>query len=788
MADKVLKIEAEIAPRAGGGAQKLLKLAKEIGAAVANPKMLALQNKEYDKTIKFATQHLKITKEQAKVWKENLNTTKQQKTAIEDIGKLMERAQARLGKADFAGQEWLRRKMASSGINPITDPAGYARLQRTANQVSGNVRNRAQGDVDAVMGFAQETARQQADEKQTQRMERVAKMMAIGTGIKVAGQIAGTVGDVIWGAEQRKLQFGSQAASFAGTLYKEMIGGDISSIHAMAKDPKAMARFKEIVSDARTNSQIQQGAEMAKGAGDVVLGGAQAYLGMAMGGVGMGPVTVGVGAQQGIGGLASMGKTGMNYFAGKTEADVARTSLEALAYTKGLNPIEQMQFQELTSRQRQFAELGGMSGGIGIQWNRDKNGKKTTAVDYSKTGYGAAKFIMDNAAAGGIGNFDEALGMYEQLRGRIGERGAAHEGNFAAITTAPWSIGATRGSAMTGLTGAAGLMGGVAGASTELLNIFRKATSLGIHDSGLRTAFADAIPQLLETQSGRAYGTGTARAAWDLMEGNRQMRGPGAIMDMRDLTVAQQGMQVANQMTGGQSGLMPLDNAMLTKKYLAAKRAGASDRTAQILAAMPMNDLVMTGDTARLLSGSKDPQAVLDATRNAEVGVFKSLLPRGTTDAEAAFMYAKDRGISVEAARTAMGYVDTGAESKSMSYLGFPAALSSHGTKEQRANAEKLARLQLTNTYEGATNPQMQQHVGGALAGSEKLMQNLTELSKKWDLEGLKDVPGLVDKVAASINRLGVASATYTGTPYSGSAPVPPRVTGPAVQGSRTTQ
>lgn len=170
--------------------------------------------------------------------------------------------------------------------------------------------------------------------------------------------------------------------------------------------------------------------------------------------------------------------------------------------------------------------------------------------------------------------------------------------------------------------------------------------------------------------------------------------------------------------------------------------------------------------------------------RNAGSKQFRRMTPQ-MNDEQRIGTLVNEWQMNAEDVRASLGWVQKGAEDKSVTYKGFPAALSSHGTKEQRENAEKLARLQLTNTYEGATNKEMQGQVGGALEGSEKLMQNLTELSRKWDLEGLKDVPGLVDKVAASIKNLGVASAAYTGTPYPGGAP-PPSIP-PRVQGSHAT-
>ena len=771
MANKTIKIEAEMSPKVSPKMEKMMKTYAELGAKAANPKDLAKYNKEMDKTIKYAEKWVKLTKEQTKAMKDGpTKALKEQDQLLQQIGKRMETAQMRMGKADEAGREWMYRKLASTGITAQSDPAGYARLSQTAGQITANVRNRAQGDVDVGMDIFRQQREKMDDEKQQQRMERVAKIMAWGAAGKVAGAAVSTAGDVFFGQSMRKAQFGAEAAGFAGKMYGDLTSGDYTGIQAMMKDPAALAQFKEIVSDSKTRSLMTQGGNALSAAGGVVMGAGQTALGIGMmasgAGAGMGGLNLAQGVGSMTGAIGDLGMVAQNYRAGKTEADVSNAAIQGAEYLSRLDPIKLLQMQRLQGRVRQISEYGLL------------NGQGATTDP--------ASMMADVGAfgiAGGIGSVDESIQYQQALRGVTTTGASLNAAMLGNVMRAPEVLGIGRESAIAGMGATSRMSGGTLGANAELFNVMRKAMALGIDDSKLREAIVTTLPRLLETGSGREGSLGNVMDAMNVAAQSAMNRGQP--MDLRDVELGVAANKIGGVFTGGASGIQSLDVAMMGAGINAGHALRKDKRfknldanTIQQLSAMGNDKLNKNERTDDMLNAvgikdDKDKEEVLNAIRTARGKRFESYAKgSGMTSPTLTGALADQLKLPYDQAKAAVGLVTAG-NYATQNRAPPPAAVDANGnpipvtnlTPEQQKAAD-AARQDAANRQSpdqaALRSKDNKEQLANSLVAAGSFIERLESLSRSGNLEGLKNVPDLIDQVAKSINGLGTA-ATQSG-------------------------
>jgi hypothetical protein len=360
------------------------------------------------------------------------------------------------------------------------------------------------------------------------------------------------------------------------------------------------------------------------------------------------------------------------------------------------------------------------------------------------------------------------------------------------------------------------MMSGTAGSNDRMLELMRKAMTLGIEDSRLKEAIVTTLPASISAMGGR---TGNLANMSNIMSmaGNAALAG-GRTMDQRDISVAAQAVDYNSRLTSGASGIGPIDVRMTNKTMAVARKMGLPADVGWALSTLGNKDLVMSEMTKDLLSsgGITDPkkqQAVLDAIRMGRANVADDTL-KGMSSRQAVRDVALSQNDQVpydvvKQSRNAGKYQDASAFEKwiegkkdVLRATGtgtgprFPNPLMdlfrpldeganpmSSGVEGLLGTNRSIARTQGAPTQAGFTDEKMQANLGNAVLVGEKFVGMLERMDKMGNLDHLQSVPKLVDDLATSIEHLGTATATATGQKLrvpdrTGTAPGPGGATG----------
>jgi hypothetical protein len=745
--------------------EKLIKSYRDLGGAALNDKQLKKYNAEMERTIKYTEKYVKLTTQQAKIMREGPERSMREQEKIFDrITKKMDLAQKRqTGPA--LGDRWLHHKIQQfgSGYGDPTNQPLRDHWEARARAMNMRAREQHQGDIDLGREAIERRMRREEDDRMRDRQERTAKLMTIGAGIKVAGAAVGSTGDVVYGASMRKAGFEAEAAGFAGKMYNDLVGGDYTGLAAILRNPKALGQFRSLVNDAKTNSQFQQFAQGAEGVGSTALGAATM---LSSGGMGpMAGLTMTAGAGTTVGGIRDATMAVQNAYLGKTAADTSSAAIRGLEFIKASDPIRLRQIGELQGRLAQIHQHAALSGGVvGIG---DEGGTNMAGDPYS-----LYNRMVKMGSRAGLGS-DQAMGVFESLRGQLTHKAAGSTANFEVAAAAPHLLGMGRESAIGGM-GVLGrtMMSGGDGASVQLIQVMRKAMAYGIEDSRLKETITATLPQMLETGAGRSMNLNSMDELMRLATNISKQH--GGEMDPNDIRKAAGAMQLGSAISGGNTGLAPLDvqmvgpaTNMLMRKY---GKGGMTGNLAGLLATMPLGDLQSRNqeNIAYMeqagIKGEEAQEKLLEEIRLSKVAGLRRLFP-GQTDTVIAGMMKRQFGSDWETTFGMTGFASKeGQRRKGVMELPQPT--------RQETGEEKIFKTLQGKAFtenQGITgaleNQDVQDNLGDTVAAAGAITSMFNELSKMNNLDAIRDVPGLLQASADRLNDLGDAAARFSGQP-----------------------
>jgi hypothetical protein len=758
MANKVVKIEADIAPKPSTAMQReLKKLGTEVQKTFG-PKAMEATTKALDKHIKGLQQTIKLTKEQGKIYKDHVLAPLQEHERVyKRIVTQVERSQRILNGGDRSVR-WLARKLRSEGVTHAGDPDAYAIYDQQSKVRNARTQSMAQGNFMAGMDIIEQRRKADADASQEERMKKVATAMAIGAATRVAGQTLATGGDIIYGQSMRKAQFGSEAAGFAGKMYNDLTRGDYTGMIAAMGDPAARAKFKEIVADSEMRSKTNQAGAAVGAVGGIIGGSAQTALGFGMmsvpGGAGMGGMNAMGGIGTVAGSIGELGGVGANYMAGKTEADVSSSAIQGMEYVRTLNPIRLRHLQELQGRTRQIAEFGSLSslgGDPALKMN-----------EMGRVG-----------VLGGIGSLDETMSQFQALRGVMTHTSAMDKDNLAMVTRAPELLGIGREAAVQGMGATSRMAGGTAGASGELFNIMRKATALGLDDAKIREAIISELPRIMESGMGREKTLGNVMDVMSLAKTSAADH--GGPVDLRDLSTAAAAVKIGGKWTGGGTGIGSIDVPMVGGGIVLGSKIRKEHKsfnamTAQRFATLGIDQLnlgnayVQDAFQQANINDPKVQEEILGKYREQKGQTAdQAIKASGLGKANYISNFAEAMGITYDEAKLALYGVSRGENVRQKDRTAAdPNGPSNAHMLDPRARSANEANVANAGNEYAPTNAAMtdEENKGqlkNAITAAGTFINQLERLSKV-NVDGLKNVPGLVTDLAIAVERLGVAT------------------------------
>ena len=733
MANKVLKIESVMSAPQTLPIEKALKKVAETARQTFSPKMWKDVNKEVDRHVKYLKETYKITKQQGEAYREHIiKPLKEQEALHKRIETTTRRSQLLFDNAERMADRRYQRRM--QGVNALRNPGDAAAIREEADYRYAGVMSKARGTMGAGFDYAASQADARQEEARNRRQEIAAKIMAGAAAVRIGGAIASGVGELYYGQSMRELGHKAGAAGFANTMYNQLTSGDISGLFAMMEQPGGMSRMRGLLGDAKTASQLNLIGQGLAGAAQMGIGGAQTFVGTTMTGP-WAPMNVSQGLETGLAGGLTAGRAWADYSAGKVGHDVSNAALQGMQFMQSLNGPRQRQLAEVMGRLPQLAELASLSG------------KKP----------GDIVSMLATAGEGGGLTFDQTQSLYETMGSSSSS--AAALSNVGVVARAPRTMGIGREAAMAGMASLTGMAGGSDTAGRQLFEIMRRATSMGMSDAKIREAIVTTLPQIMETQAGRMTSSMGVTDAMSAAMRNAALQ--GRTMDTGDIRTGMGAVQAANMLTGGRSGIGPLDVGMAGALLRTAKAAGVDSRTAFSLSQIPFNDLGGT-ETRALLAGAGigDRSAqddIINKLRGAAGGVLSTTFP-GMNTAQMASALARQTGANYDTMFQSLSMLRNPAAMVGLTGGDITGIDESSETGRMWGQVSQRAKLMNTPLVAGAQDESINSGISGVQAAGQAMVDVIGVLSKT-DASKLGDIPGLLDAVTVALGHLGDAAA-----------------------------
>lgn len=732
--------------------ERVLKQMGNITAKYLNTSDLKKYNIEAEKNVKILQKMGIGNKELYKTMRnEGTRALKEQTKVMKDYGQEMDRVAAKASRAQATAARWVNRQGRNMRPGSTFDMAGAAgdMAERWTNQYRDQMQKGAE--------YARNIAEQQQQERDQAKGKMLQKAMWAGAGMQIGGQVISGVGNMIFGGGQQRLGYEAQKAQMAGNLYNELTSGNTSSLFALKG--AGMEKLIGLSKDAYRNSVANQIGTGVSQAGSAVTAGSMA---VATGGLSLG---MGGGSQL-ADSTMGLANTGLAAYRGKTGADQAQATMEALQLMKALNPVEQRQYQEVEGRMGQIATF----------LNRGGNGAKL----------GDMRELIRSGNAGGLST-DETLSTFEGLRNSMGHQRALSLTGSVAQSEDAYGVG--RSSAATALAGLSRVSTSSQQADAKLVEVMRKAMSMGINDSRLKEVFLESIPSLVYSMGGKAvnstssdmYGrmlqsaftqTGDASMATDIASGARQVMGNLSTGNTNlqgyntqrfgAFAGAMGGVDLGKDEKGrkrhlGMSELLPLSKLGIegigTQAFDDVVREKFPDITPEQIEKL----------RAAAIKGSLGGNYGAGFSNKAGVRILLAQNQNTMYDAVTAFEKMAESGNIGKPVNTDNSFTGLlgNTINPQISSTSADAQRFGAGRAQQEANKSSPLLAGLADDSKVQQLVDKMNFAGGAII-------KVLEQAASYNSEELQNVPKLLDDVALSLGRLGVAANGALGTPTAG--------------------
>lgn len=576
--NKSLSIGANIEPKVSPKFERILKQMGNSTAKALNTPELKKMNVEWTKILKNYEQFGKIDQRLTKQLRDQSSKAwKEQTKLVESFNREMNRSVKIYADADKIAARWAQKRVAfryGAGTTLEDLPTGVRQgiLTQQAGMAEG-LRGRAAATQASGMEFMRDMAERQQADKAEARARLTENIMKVAAWGQAASAAVGVVGQV-YGFGMREASYEAAARSFGGDMYRRITSGGAEAFGTMFDISRDPSRMANLISNARTASQLGLASDiggsafglLGKGAVMTAMPGSAAFM-----------------AGGAMGDVSTLSNSIMDAAAGKVSADVAGQANKAVALMGQMSPIQRQLMMEYAGNLPEYGRLAALS----------------------QMGAQAPLLIGEAGVRGGIGR-QGGMQVYQGLRGALSESAATYMMGTAARGEFDMNIG--REATVGGLTRMATMAQGQAGAEDRLINVMRKATALGIKDSTLREAIVTAMGGM------GTEGRLTSTAQMEMQAG--LLPNMATMQDVKEIVG---GGQLANKLFSGSSGYLPADVARQNRMLRLARSAGMDREGAMLLSGVSWEQALGRGSQWQAITegmtGEKAEQLRTDVLR-----------------------------------------------------------------------------------------------------------------------------------------------------------------------------